>query len=66
MVYDPAAMEEIKRCYQLDCRFAESYESLPSQTGAVAITTAWPMFTDVRERTNKPIVDCRYMLETSR
>ena len=33
-----------------------------AQAGAVAITTAWPMFQDVKTRTNSPVVDCRFML----
>ena len=40
----------------------DSYEALLEQADTVAITTAWPMFADVREKTNKPVVDCRYML----
>lgn len=27
-----------------------------------AAAAAWPMFRDVKQRTAKPIVDCRYML----
>ena len=66
MAYDPVAMGEFEKHYPLDCRYAESYESLLDQAETVAIATAWPMFADVGERTSKPIVDCRYMLETSR
>lgn len=66
VAYDPVAMGEFERHYPLDCRYAESYESLLDQAETVAIATAWPVFADAGERTSKPIVDCRYMLETSR
>ena len=65
IAYDPAAMEPFARSYRLDCRCVETYEALLEQADTVAITTAWPMFADVLERTDKPVVDCRYMLERS-
>ncbi len=60
--YDPAAMEEFQAHYQLDCRCVNTYDELLEQAGMVAIATAWPMFRDVKTRTSKPVVDCRYML----
>ena len=62
LAYDPVAMEEFQTRYQLDCRYADTYDELLGQAGTVAITTAWPMFKDVKSRTNSPVVDCRYML----
>lgn len=62
VAYDPAAMEEFRRYYKLECRCAASYEDVLEEAGILAIATAWPMFRDVRERTAKPVVDCRYML----
>lgn len=62
VAYDPVAMGEFRKHYQLNCRCADSYEELLEQAETVAITTAWPIFQDVRSRTNKPVVDCRYML----
>ena len=60
--YDPVAMDEFQVRYQLDCRCVDTYDQLLEQAGTVAITTAWPMFQDVKSRTNSPVVDCRYML----
>lgn len=60
--YDPAAMEEFQTHFQLDCRCMDTYEELLEQADIVAVITAWPMFADVKTRTNSPIVDCRYML----
>ena len=62
LAYDPVAMEEFQAHYQLECRYAVTYDDLLKQAGTVAITTAWPMFKDVKSRTNSPVVDCRYML----
>lgn len=65
VAYDPVAMEEFERHYDLVCRYADTYEKLMEEAQTIAITTAWPMFADVLERTGKPVVDCRYMLERS-
>lgn len=62
IAYDPAAMEEFKRFYRLDCRCTSTYNELLEQAEVLVIATAWPMFADVRERADKPVVDCRYML----
>ncbi len=62
VAYDPVAMEEFQARYQLDCRYAAAYDELLEQAGTVAITTAWPMFGDVKSKTNSPVVDCRFML----
>lgn len=62
VAYDPVAMEEFQAHYQLDCQCADTYDKLLEQAGTVAITTAWPMFKDVKTRTNAPVVDCRFML----
>ena len=63
LAYDPAAMEEFQSHYAaLRCRCAGTYGELLEQAAAVAITTAWPMFQDVRDKTDAPVVDCRYML----
>ena len=62
VAYDPVAMEEFQGHYSLRCHYANAYEQLLEQADTVAITTAWPMFADVKEKTNKPVVDCRYML----
>lgn len=62
VAYDPVAMDEFQQYYKLDYRCAKSYEDALEEAAVVAITTAWPMFRDVREKTTKLVVDCRYML----
>lgn len=63
LAYDPIAVQAFQKEYQLECQYIESYEELIGQADVLAITTAWPMFGDIRQRTEKPVVDCRYMLE---
>ena len=60
--YDPVAIEEFRSHYPLPIDYVADYEDIISQSQALVITTAWPEFGDVRERTDKPVVDCRYML----
>ena len=60
--YDPVAINEFKQHYDLDIQYADSYQQLLQQADSIVIATAWQEFSDVKERTSKPIVDCRYML----
>ena len=60
--YDPVAIGEFRRCYDLPISYAESYDALLSRADALVIATAWPEFRNVRQLTQKPVVDCRYML----
>ena len=63
VAYDPVAVSEFKACYaDLKCRYAGTYEDLLKEAEIAAITTAWKMFADVKEKTTMPVVDCRYML----
>ena len=62
VVYDPVAMEEFQLHYKLKFSCASSYDELLERVDIAAIITAWPEFGDIKERTSKPIVDCRYML----
>lgn len=60
--YDPVAMPEFQKHYQLDCVCLPSCGAVLEKANVVAITTAWPEFKNIKERTDKPVVDCRYML----
>lgn len=62
VAYDPVAMKEFTQQYHLDYRCVDTYEQLLDRAEVLAITTAWPMFAGVREKVDKPVVDCRYML----
>ena len=61
--YDPVAMNEFKAHYSdLIFRCADSYEEALATAEVFAITTAWKDFVDIHKKTDKIIVDCRYML----
>lgn len=60
--YDPVAIGEFSRHYALPIDYVADYSDIISQSQALVITTAWPEFSDIRRRTDKPVVDCRYML----
>ena len=60
--YDPVAIKEKKKYYPLPIDYVTSYADILGQAQSLVITTAWPEFANVRERTDKPVVDCRYML----
>jgi len=61
--YDPVAIKEFMQYYNHNIHFAASYDELLKVADSLVITTAWPEFCDVKERTTKTIVDCRYMLQ---
>lgn len=61
--YDPVANEEFKNLYtDLEMTYCGSYDDILIKADAFVIATAWPEFKDVESRTNKKIIDCRYML----
>lgn len=61
--YDPVAINEFRRYYgNLPVTYIASYEELIQKSDSLVITTAWPEFKDIREHTQKTVIDCRYML----
>ena len=60
--YDPVAIDEFKRYYDLSMDYTTSYSELLEKADSLVIATAWPEFKNVRQETEKPVVDCRYML----
>lgn len=62
LAYDPVAMEEFQQYYPLTYTCVDSKDEVLKKADVVAITTAWPEFKDTKELTDKPIIDCRYML----
>lgn len=60
--YDPVAMPEFREYYKMDYCCAESYGECVSRADVLVIATAWKEFSDLPKITDKPIVDCRYML----
>lgn len=60
--YDPVAETEFRRVYgDLCMSFAETLDEAVSKAGSLVITTAWPEFGGIQSRTDKTVVDCRYM-----
>lgn len=62
VAWDPVAMEEFQHYYKLEYRCADTYAQTLQEASVLAIATAWPIFRDIRSTTDKPIVDCRFML----
>ena len=63
VAYDPVAMQEFQQHYgDLALTCVPSREDVVKQADVLVIATAWPEFSDLPKRTEKPIVDCRYML----
>lgn len=61
--YDPVALDEFKRYYKSLTIFLESsYSKIVKDAELFVITTSWDKFKDLKTLTEKPIVDCRYML----
>ncbi len=61
--YDPVAIGEFQSHYaDLKMDYIGSYEDILAQSDAFVLTTAWPEFKDIHSRTEKVVVDCRYML----
>ena len=61
--YDPVAVEEFKKHYgDLHMGFESSCDAIVHKADILAILTAWAEFGTVREKTDKAVVDCRYML----
>ena len=62
--YDPAAVPAFRRHYpDLEMEFAGSYAEILSKADIFVIATAWEEFADIRERTDKPVADLRYMAD---
>lgn len=62
LAYDPVAMEGFRAQYRLEYRCAANCDQVLENAGLLVVATAWPQFAGLKSRTDKPIVDCRYML----
>lgn len=51
-----------KFCADLFKRYQRVLHRGQERADVLAITTAWLMFGDVKERANEPVADCRFML----
>lgn len=62
LIYDPVAMDNFQNTYHMGFHCVRNYEEILEMGDVFAITTAWQEFGDILHRTNKPVIDCRYML----
>ncbi len=63
LVYDPVAEEEFRRVYpSLAVTCVETCGQIYERADVLAIVTAWEEFKDIKDKTDKPVVDCRYLL----
>lgn len=60
--YDPVAGQEFMKHYDVTMQYVDSYPTIVQESDILVITTAWEEFKNVKSLTNKPVVDCRYML----
>lgn len=61
--YDPVANDEFRSHYQeLPVTYVSAYDRILEEADAFVIATAWPKFKTLLQRTNKPVIDCRYFL----
>lgn len=61
--YDPVAIEKFKKYYSdLNISFENNYDKIINKADILAITTAWAEFKEIKQKVNKEVVDCRYML----
>lgn len=61
IAYDPMAIDEFKKFYDFDIEY-DSYENVIKKANVLVITTAWDEFKNLKQLTDKPIIDGRYML----
>ena len=61
--YDPIAEGEFKKYYpDIELSYCTDMESVIEKADELVILTAWEEFKKLNEMTDKPIIDCRYML----
>lgn len=63
LAYDPVAEEEFRRVYpSLAVTCVQTCGQIYERADVLAIVTAWEEFKDIKDKTDKPVVDCRYLL----
>jgi UDPglucose 6-dehydrogenase len=63
IAYDPFAEQKFKESYGLPVSYADSVPEVVEKSGVLAVVTAWNEFRNITAITQKPVVDCRYMLQ---
>ena len=59
--YDPVSNDEFKKHYNFDS-FAFNIDDLINKSDLVVVLTAWKDFKDIKNYTDKPILDFRYFI----
>ncbi len=59
--YDPVANDEFKKYYNFDIQYNDKLESICDEADVLVILTAWDEFKIIKQKTNKLILDYRYM-----
>ncbi len=62
IAYDPVAKKEFLNHYKLSVCCENTCDAVIEKADLLIITTAWSEFKDIRTKTDKQIIDCRYML----
>lgn len=62
IAYDPEATQQFKQKYDFKIEYESNIDSVITKSNILVIVTAWSEFKDIKSKTNKPIIDCRYML----
>lgn len=61
--YDPIAISEFKKYYpDVKINYVELYDEIIDKCDIFVIVTAWDEFKNIRNLTDKPVIDGRYML----
>ncbi len=62
MAYDPMAINVFKKQYTFDITYTEGLKEIVQESDLLVIATAWEEFRELKQMTEKRIVDCRYCL----
>lgn len=62
VAYDPIAIDEFKNHYSVNIEYRSDVHQVIEEADELVILTAWDEFKKLPSLTDKPIVDCRYML----
>ncbi len=62
LAYDPVANTEFAKHYNYEVEYLDNYNDILKQADVLVIATAWPEFKDIKNQTEKEVIDCRYML----
>lgn len=62
LAYDPIAIDEFKKYYDYNINYIDSLDEIINQSDILVILTGWEEFKSLNKKTDKKIIDCRYIL----